>query len=668
VAHCSIDRLHGASADGAVVFRKKSSQSQVLKEQFFDPINLVIGDAVEHFGPQCLLIHALEFGGLNKRTGNRFPDAQERKNGVYVMSKHFNWCRLVWFVTISTSLVLFGSSVASASSINPLKPVDTSSPRATVKSFLEAINRTEEAYAGYYGSQNLINHNLAKREGAKLLRMLDLSEIAPILRAGAGRDAVTFLVDIIKRLELPNLESIPGDAAVRAKDGPSKWSFPETDLVIARVEKGPRAGEYLFAPNTIERAKEYFELIAGFPAKRKERFASWRTLHIHDHGWLIPHMLVDGLPASLKLTFLETPIWKIGLTLLCAIVGAVIIYGWSRLSSNLAGDDTLPGSLKAFLDVVFIIAILLGIEHFVSQQVEPLGRFELVFGAAVTVCIYLGSAWAVWIASCLMAELLLLTPAFRDDSMNAQWLRLSARVIGIAGVGFVLAYGIQKMGVPLLGLLAGLGVGGIAVALASQSTIENLIASANLYGDRPLKVGDLFSYGEVLGFVEEIGLRSTRIRGLDRTLISVPNTELAKAAVINFSNRDQMLFRHRLELRYETSSDQLRHFVRATQDYLTRHKSVSTDPLRSRVHVVAFDASAITVEVFAYIETREWSEFLNLQQELLLQLADLVHAAGTGFAFPSQTIYLTRDAGIDPRRKEEIVSLMAQNQRDDSGV
>ena len=209
------------------------------------------------------------------------------------MSKHFNWCRLAPFVATCISLALFGSSVAGASDINPLKPVDTSSPRATVKSFLDAIDRTEKAYAGYYATQTSGTQDLARREANKLLRMLDLSEIAPSLRADAGRDAVVFLVDIIKRLDPPNLEAIPGDAAVRAKDGPSKWRFPETELVIARVDKGPRTGEYLFAPETIERAGEFFELIAGFPVKLKTRFASWNILHTQDHGWLIPRALVD---------------------------------------------------------------------------------------------------------------------------------------------------------------------------------------------------------------------------------------------------------------------------------------------------------------------------------------------------------------------------------------
>ncbi len=584
------------------------------------------------------------------------------------MSKHFNWCRLAWFVMTCTSLALFGSSVAGASGINPLKPVDTSSPRATVKSFLDAIDRTEKAYAGYHANQNSITQRAAKREQDKLLRMLDLSEIASSLRAGAGRDALVFLVDIIKRLDLPNLDAIPDAAAVKAKDGPSNWRFPETELVIARVDKGPRTGEYLFAPKTIERAGEFHELIAGFPVKLQTRFASWSIIHTQDHGWLIPHAWVDGLPESLKLTFLDTPIWKIFLTLLCAVVCAGLVFGWLRLRRNMAGDDTLSVSFRAFLDVAFLIGILFGFEYFVNDQVNLLGRFALVFVSAITVCIYLASAWAAWIASCLIAELMLLTPVFYDDKMNAHWLRVTAGMIGIFGGGFILAYGTQKMGLPLLGLLAGLGVGGIAVALAAQSSIENLIAGANLYSDRPLKIGDLFRYGDVLGFVESIGLRSTRIRGLDRTLISVPNTELAKTTVTNLSDRDQMLFRHRLDLRYETSSDQLRYFVHAAQDYLARHKSVSKDLIPSRVHVVAFESSAITIEVFAYIKTKERSEFLNLQQELLLQLAEFVHDAGTGFAFPSQTIYLTRNSGIDPNRKQELGGLMAQNDRNDSRV
>ena len=169
-----------------------------------------------------------------------------------------------------------------------------------------------------------------------------------------------------------------------------------------------------------------------------------------------------------------------------------------------------------------------------------------------------------------------------------------------------------------------------------------------------MKVGDYCQYGDMFGSVEHIGLRSTRLRGLDRTVTSVPNADLAKMKITNFSKRDRMLFRHTLDLRYETTPDQLRYFVIAAREFLMSHDRVMETEVPTRVKVLGFGASSIMVEVFAYVDAETFSEFYELQESLLLALMDLVEETGSGFAFPSQTTYLARDTGIDASRQAEI--------------
>jgi MscS family membrane protein len=211
-------------------------------------------------------------------------------------------------------------------------------------------------------------------------------------------------------------------------------------------------------------------------------------------------------------------------------------------------------------------------------------------------------------------------------------------------VASIIAYGGQQLGLPIVGVLAGLGVGGLAVALAAQSSIENLIGGLNLYADRPIRVGDFCEYAGIQGHVEHIGLRSTRIRGLDRTVTSVPNSLLAKVHVTNFALRDQMLYRHTLDLRYETTTEQLRAVVNAISAYLNTNPVVLRNVAEPRVRIIGFGDWSIKVEVYAYVATTQMPQFLLIQQDLNLAMIEILRNCGAEFAFPSNTLYLTRDS------------------------
>ncbi len=200
------------------------------------------------------------------------------------------------------------------------------------------------------------------------------------------------------------------------------------------------------------------------------------------------------------------------------------------------------------------------------------------------------------------------------------------------------------LGVNITAAVAGLGVGGIAVALAAQKTIENLIGGINLFADRPVKVGDFFRYGDQVGTVEEIGLRSTRIRSLDRTVVSIPNAAFSDLPLENFTTRERMRLFTVIGLRYETTPDQLCYVLARLRQVLLEHPRVLPDP--ARVRFVGFGAYSLDLEVFAYVDTPDWSEFLAIREDIFLQFMRVVAEAGTGFAFPSSTTYVGRDEGL----------------------
>ena len=183
-------------------------------------------------------------------------------------------------------------------------------------------------------------------------------------------------------------------------------------------------------------------------------------------------------------------------------------------------------------------------------------------------------------------------------------------------------------------ILAGLGVGGLAIALAAQKTVENLFGGVAVITDRPVAVGDFCRFGSQVGTVEDVGLRSTRIRTLDRTIVTIPNAEFSSMTLENFSKRDKIWFHMTLNLRRDTMPSQVRSLLQSTTQALKEHPMVQTGPLPIRF--IGVGTYSLDLEVFAYILTPDFDEFLQIRQELLLWIVDAVQAAGTALAVPTQ--------------------------------
>jgi MscS family membrane protein len=217
---------------------------------------------------------------------------------------------------------------------------------------------------------------------------------------------------------------------------------------------------------------------------------------------------------------------------------------------------------------------------------------------------------------------------------------------------------LSALGVNITAAVAGLGVGGIAIALAAQKSLENLLGGVNLFVDRPVRVGDFFRYGTEMGTVEEIGLRSTRVRTLDRTVVTIPNAEFSNLRLENFARRDRLRLWTMIRVRYETTPDQLRYVLTRLREILLAHPRVTDDP--ARVRFVGFGDYSLDIEVFAYVDTAEWPEFLGIREEIYLLFMDVIDEAGTGFAFPSTTTYLGRDGGLDEQESRRAEARVAE--------
>ena len=218
-------------------------------------------------------------------------------------------------------------------------------------------------------------------------------------------------------------------------------------------------------------------------------------------------------------------------------------------------------------------------------------------------------------------------------------------------IAFVTA--LALFGINVKTTLAGLGIGGLAVALGAQKTIENIVGGFSLLMDKAVHVGDFCQIGNRLGTVEDIGLRSLRLRTLDQNLLVVPNGLLAQMQFENMKARSKLLINQNFSLRIETQAEQLRFVLERVQSMLDEHPSIES--ATSRVRVAKFAGAAFELELFAYAKTGDWMQFTAIRQDVILNIAEIVEAAGTRFAAPTQLTYLARDGALFPEKANGVV-------------
>lgn len=199
-------------------------------------------------------------------------------------------------------------------------------------------------------------------------------------------------------------------------------------------------------------------------------------------------------------------------------------------------------------------------------------------------------------------------------------------------------YIIQTMGYSISGVIAGLGIGGLAVAMAAKDTLANLFGSVMLISDRPFRVGDWIKVGDDEGYVEQIGFRSTRIRTFPKTQISVPNSVIANASINNFSRMPKRRVKMTVGVTYETKADQMDNVVQKIRELLSGHPEVDQD--FSLVNFTDFGASSLDILVYYFTKTTQWDRHLAVRQDINLSIMRIIEGCGLSVAFPSRTVYL----------------------------
>ncbi len=573
----------------------------------------------------------------------------------------------------------------------PLDPLDLASPRATITSFLAVGDQMGQFAKGqFWGDPSRELAQKLDEKQARVRRMLDLSRIPPAARADVGNDAAIYLYEVLSRIELPPLEEIPGREEVNSlakvvsgadasaekpvtsplpgtgsqgdtTQGQStgiassvSWTIPHTDITLVRVAEGPQSGEFLFSADTVARAAEFYQRVRHLPYRRDvpiPHYADMRP-YLAMRGWLVPPELIESFPGWMKRSVFRQAVWKwIALVGIFSLFIAVL-FVVQRAITNFRKSPHLLVRLSRFIVPLAVLLVIQPLSAFLHQQLT----LTDVIGGGVSllaeVVSHLAMAWLAWTLPPALMEIYINRSSVHGESLDAHLLRFIARTVGIAGVIGVVFLLSSRLGAPLYSLLAGFGIGGIAIALAMRGSFENFIGSLNLFGDKPVRVGDFCRYGEDssedfqrAGTVESIGMRSTRLRGIDNSLTTIPNADFSQMHIVNYSTRSHILLRTVLTLRFETSEDQLRYVLVNIREMLVGHPRVADD--EPSVRFAGFGDSALLVELRVDVSTNEYPEFRAISEDIYFRVFRIVRRSGTDFAFPSQTVYFTRDGGID---------------------
>lgn len=303
-------------------------------------------------------------------------------------------------------------------------------------------------------------------------------------------------------------------------------------------------------------------------------------------------------------------------------------------------DDRILESLRKPAGAAILVIGLFLALHILKLPTEPYDIHGGAVSGLKAIVIFL-IAWflfnLVGIVDHYLRQWAARTESTLDDHL-APMVRKSLRIFVVVMATLM---AIQSFGYPVTGLLASLGIGGLAFALAARDTISNIFGSLMIIFDRPFRIGDWIKAGDMEGTVEEIGFRSTKIRTFAKTLIMVPNNVIANMPIDNFSRMPKRRIRLNVGVTYATTPGQMRDAVRRIREMLTQHPAIDQDFFL--VNFTDFGASSLDIMVYCFTTTTVWGEYLDAREDVSLKIMDILDEMGLEIAFPSRTVYLHQE-------------------------
>lgn len=461
---------------------------------------------------------------------------------------------------------------------------------------------------------------------------------------------IRYLKKVIDRIGYVYWQEIPDDP--KSKTPYVFFQHPAGNIVVGPVETD-KGVIWQFTPDTLHHIRALYAAVEDMPVAPEFAATAGDDAYFKARSFarsLSPALLQRAGPVE----------WWQWLTL--GILGALGVVGgflvnavlhiFSRRNKAIAANATAPVGqalawpVHAIVLGLFLLAALrlLGLPATVATTVKALAWVAILAGAVPVLWHLVGT-----IADAYRRRWP--GPGYHDTLIAL--LTGVARACIVIGAILMLA---QVFSLPYEHVIAGLGIGGLAVALAAQPTLQNFLSGLTLYADRPVSVGDFCKFDDTLGTVEHIGMRSTRVRSLDRTVISVPNSDFADMKIENYARRDRTRFDTTLQLRSETTADQLRYVLAQLRQLFIAHPRVVED---AHVRFAGFGEYSLDIEINSYIKTADNAEFLAIREDILLHIMKIVDEAGVQFAFPSSLQYGRDDLPLDKEKQAEAERMVA---------
>ncbi len=305
-----------------------------------------------------------------------------------------------------------------------------------------------------------------------------------------------------------------------------------------------------------------------------------------------------------------------------------------RASSGTGFGPSLAGNLARPLGfLVLVTGVYLALRiHDLPEGVVVWRRRVMFFLLTVNIL------WLLLKAVDAVAEAMAGVAADTESRMDDQLIPILTKLAKFILVAIGIIFYMQSNGYPVSGIIAGMGIGGLAMALAAQDSISGIFASVVIFLDRPFMVGDFVEIAGIVGTVEEIGIRSTRIRTVEQTLVTIPNKEVMDSNIDNFSQRPMRRTSMTIGVTYDTTADQMEALLADIRRMLAEHPEVDAETVL--VNFSGFGDSSLDIDLKYFLLTVDYKEWLDLREGVNLALMRVVERHGLDFAFPSRTIYM----------------------------
>lgn len=609
---------------------------------------------------------------------------------------------------------------------NRLRSVDTSSPRSTIKGFIESVNRAYslvmEANVSLKADPPIITldeareieitaRNLMKRAQGTL----DLNRVPEAIRDDKGIESVLQLKEIFDRMSLPPLESVPDIDMVKAEREalsstalgnarPVRFRYPNTFIEIVEIMEGDQQGKFLFSAETVSNLDRSYKKVKDLPYRGDiahiateydsvgEKSEGFYEYYISTPGYLIHQALVlgrlvDNLPDWFKMIYADQTVWQwiaLVFLLFLGVVFLVILHG--RL---LRQSVKLSPANRYWRRVIFYLiasGTVLFLYNIFDDRINLTGSVLYLSSIILSTISWVSLSIAMYSLGNALAETIVASPKIDPEGIQASYIRALLGILGFLAAAALIIIGLSRVGVSLIPLLTGVGIGGLAIALAARPTIENIIGSFMIFMDKPYRVGHRVNVMGQDGTVESIGIRSTKIRLMSGHLTSIPNEKMAAVEVVNIHRRPYILRDFNITITYDTPPEKVNRALEILREILSVPKTSDEEPvhatgdskktdslssnqlspalaaivedieqdyhpnwsinmpgLEPRVSFNEFNADSLNIRVIYWYHPPDRWRYLDHASRINVQILERFNVEGIDFGFPTQTLHLAGD-------------------------